>query len=130
MLKQLVNMRHRLVSLQEQETIARELESQRNPLAILGIVSKTASVTKGRLRVTQFELSDFQKQNSDTEKNVSAAASSSLSLTGVSLDNPAVAELLDGLQDSGLFGRVELQMMKEREGGSGTQRDYQVKCEL
>jgi Tfp pilus assembly protein PilN len=130
MLKQLMNMRHRLVSLQEQETIARELESQRNPLAILGIVSKTASVTKGRLRVTQFELSDFQNMNSDTEKNVSAAASSSLSLTGVSLDNPAVAELLDGLQDSGLFGRVELQMMKEREGGSGTQRDYQVKCEL
>ena len=36
MLKQLVKMRQRLGNLQEQETIARELESQRNPLAIWG----------------------------------------------------------------------------------------------
>ena len=28
-----------------------------------------------------------------------------------------MAELLDGLQDSGLFGRVELLKMKEREDG-------------
>ena len=37
-------------------------------------------------------------------------------LAGVSLDNPAVAELLDGLQDSGIFSRVELLTLKEREG--------------
>lgn len=130
MLKQLMKMRHRLVTLQEQESIARELESQRNALVILGVVSKTAGVTKGRLRITQLELTDFQNMHLEAEKNAAAAATSSLSLTGVSLDNPAVAELLDGLQDSGLFGRVELQMMKEREDGNGSLRDYQVKCEL
>jgi Tfp pilus assembly protein PilN len=130
MLKQLVKMRHRLGTLQEQEAIARELESQRSALAILGVVSKTAGVTKGRLRVTELALTDFQSTNQGAGTGSPAAGTSSLALTGVALDNPAVAELLDGLQDSGLFGRVELQLMKEREDGNGALRDYQVKCEF
>ena len=130
MLKQLMKMRHRLVSLQEQEAIARELETQRNPLTILGVVSKNASVTKGRLRVTQLELNEFQSMAIGGEGSPSNAPTSSLALTGVALDNPAVAELLDRLQDSGLFGRVELLTMKQREDGSGKLRDYEVKCEF
>jgi len=130
MLKQLVKMRQRLNSLQQQEMIARELECQRNPLVLLGVISKTAHRTKGRLRVTKLDLLDFQKTSQGTAAGTADAASSSLVLTGVSLDNPAVAELLDGLQDSGLFGRVELLTMKEREDGSGGLRDYEVKCEF
>jgi Tfp pilus assembly protein PilN len=130
MLKQLMKMRHRLVALQEQETIARELENQRSPLTILGVVSQTAGATKGRLRVTQLELSNFQVPGAAPGAVLPGAHVSNLSLTGVALDNPAVAELLDGLQDSGLFGRVELKSMKEREGGGGTLRDYQVQCEF
>jgi len=38
--------------------------------------------------------------------------------------------LLDGLQDAGLFGRVELLTMKQREDGSGKLRDYEVTCEF
>jgi Tfp pilus assembly protein PilN len=131
MLKQLVEMRERLCNLEQQEAIARELESQRNPLAILGVVSKTASVIKGRLRVTELQLSDFQQSAGQAAGSGSSAGSaSSLALSGEALDNPAVAELLDGLQDSGLFGRVELLKMKERENGSDEMRDYQVKCEF
>jgi Tfp pilus assembly protein PilN len=130
MLKQLMKMRHRLVSLQEQEAIASELETQRNPLTILGAVSKYASVTRGRLRVTQLDLNEFQDTSIGLETNATNAPKSSLALVGVALDNPAVAELLDGLQDSGLFGRVELLTMKEREDGSGKLRDYEVKCEF
>jgi Tfp pilus assembly protein PilN len=129
MLKQLMKMRHRLVSLQEQEAIARELEAQRNPLVILGVLSANVGGTKGRLRVTQLDLTNFQAMNLGDAATTSVPQSS-LALTGVALDNPAVAELLDGLQDSGLFGRVELLTMKQREDGSGKLRDYQVKCEF
>jgi Tfp pilus assembly protein PilN len=130
MLKQLMKMRHRLVSLQEQESIARELEAGRNPLTILGTVSKNARATKGRLRVTQLDLKEFQTSTFGGGANPSHAAKSSLALSGVALDNPAVAELLDGLQDAGLFGRVELLTMKQREDGSGKLRDYEVTCEF
>ena len=51
-------------------------------------------------------------------------------LAGVSLDNPAVAELLDGLQDSGIFSRVELLTLKEREDSDVSLRDYEVRCEF
>jgi hypothetical protein len=53
-----------------------------------------------------------------------------LLLTGVSLDNPAVAELLDGLQHSGIFSHVELLKLKEREGNDNSMRDYEVRCEF
>ena len=49
-------------------------------------------------------------------------------LSGVSLDNQPVADLLDGLQHSGIFSRVELLKLKEREGMS--LRDYEVRCEF
>lgn len=130
MLKNLIKMRQRLGTLQEQEAIARELENQRSALAILAVVSKTTGATQERLRVMELELTNFQKASQDAGAGQPAVGESSLALTGVALDNPAVAELLDGLQDSGLFGRVELQMMKEREDENGRLRDYEVKCEF
>ena len=129
MFKQLVDMRHQLKELQQQESVAKELETQRNALTLLGVISNTAQKTKGRLRVTKFELTNFQNAG----KTDAAAAGNSpppggLVLSGVSLDNPAVAELLDGLQHSGIFSHVELLKLKERDGL--TLRDYEVRCEF
>ena len=53
-----------------------------------------------------------------------------LTVNGVSLDNPAVAELLDGLQKSGVFRRVELVTLKEREDKEAALRDYEMRCEF
>lgn len=129
MLKQLVDMRHQLKELQQQESVAKELETQRNALTLLGVISDTAQKTKGKLRVTKFELTNFQNAG---KGDASAAGNSpppgGLVLSGVSLDNPAVAELLDGLQHSGIFSRVELLKLKERDGLS--LRDYEVRCEF
>lgn len=129
MLKQLVDMRHQLKELEQQESVAKELETQRNALTLLGVISDTAQKTNGRLRVTKFELTNFQ----NAAKADAAAAGTSpppggLVLSGVSLDNPAVAELLDGLQHSGIFSHVELLKLKERDGLS--LRDYEVRCEF
>ena len=62
MLKQVVDMRKQLKELHEQESVAKELETQRNALTLLGVISNTAQKTKGRLRVTKFELNEFSKR--------------------------------------------------------------------
>lgn len=130
MLKQLVDMRKQLKELEQQESVAKELETQRNALTLLSVVSDTAQKTKGRLRVTKLELNNFQNAGAPAGTNAPAPPPGGLLLTGVSLDNPAVAELLDGLQHSGIFSHVELLKLKEREGGDKTMRDYEVRCEF
>jgi Tfp pilus assembly protein PilN len=130
MLKQLVDMRQQLDELQQQETVAKELEHQRSTLALLGAISKTAEKTKGRLRVAKLELTDFQQLRSAGASAPAGATPTGLLLTGVSLDNKAVSELLDGLQDSGMFSRVALLKCMERENNADSLRDYEVRCEF
>jgi Tfp pilus assembly protein PilN len=127
MLKQLVQMRKQLKELQQQETVAKELDCQRNALKLLGVISESAHKTKGRLRVTKFEINNFQTAQTAAD---GAAKAAGLTVKGVSLDNPAVAELLDGLQKAGVFRRVELSMLKEREDKDAALRDYEVRCEF
>lgn len=127
MLKQLVEMRQQLKELEQQETVAKELDCQRNALTLLGVLSDSAQKTKGRLRVTKFEINNFQASQSAAD---AAAKPAGLTVGGVSLDNPAVAELLDGLQKSGVFRKVELLTLKEREDKDAALRDYEVRCEF
>jgi hypothetical protein len=129
MLKQLVDMRQKLVDLEQQERIARELENQRNALTLLGAISGAAQSTNGRLRVTNLELTNFQ-DHSGTEIAASPLAQTSgLRLEGLALDNPAVAELIEGLQESGIFSRVEF-TLQEREDIDSSLRHYEVRCEF
>jgi hypothetical protein len=130
MLSQLVEMRKKLVNLEELERIARELERQRNPLTLLGLVSQTAQKTNGRLRVTNFELTNFQSPPRADPDGLPAEGASGLKLEGVSLDNPAVAELVVGLEQSGVFRRVELNTLNEREDSDTSLRHYEIKCEF
>ncbi len=127
MLKQVVEMRKQLEELDQQEKVAAELEQQRNALKLIGVVSQSAEMTKGRLRVTKLELTDFQRIGATGGQG---GVASGLLLSGVSLDNPSVAELLTGLKKSGLFSRVELSTIKERENTTTALRDYEVRCEF
>jgi len=129
MLKQLVDMRHQLKELEQQETVAKELETQRNALTLLGVVSDTAQRTNGRLRITKFELTNFQNSGpTDASPASSSLTPAALLLTGVALDNQPVADLHDGLQHAGIFSKVELLKLKERDGLA--LRDYEIRCEF
>lgn len=128
MLKQLVDMRKQLTQLEEQESVAKVLDCQRNALTVLGLVSDSAQKSKGRLRVTKFDINDFQDTQPRLENSTVKAPG--LTLGGVSLDNPAVAELFDRLQDSGIFKRVELLTLKQREDKDSALRDYEIRCEF
>ena len=129
MLKQVVDMRQQLKELQQQEIVAKELETQRNALTLLGVISETAQRTQGRLRVTKLELTNFQTMGKK-EGTGPGVAPAGLLLAGVSMDNPAVAELLDGLQDAGIFSHVELLKLQERDGKKSALKDYEVRCEF
>jgi Tfp pilus assembly protein PilN len=130
MLKQLVEMREKLNDLQQQEKVAKELEFRRNVLALLGVISETAQSTNGRVRVTELQLSGFQDLRDMTSPSAGDEGPRGLTVRGVSLDNPSVGEMLDGLQDSGMFRRVELLVLKERPEGDISLRDYEVRCEF
>ena len=128
MLNELVAMRETLAELKRQEVIATELEQQRHILTLLGVVSRSAEQSDGKLRVTSLRLTDFQGPAAGGRAGTTD--SSALILAGQSLDNPSVAELLDRLQESELFTNVELISLKERRTGGIAYQDYEVRCEL
>lgn len=128
MLQQVVDMRRQLKELDQHEVVAKELESQRNALTLLGVISDTAQKAGGRLRITKLELSNFQQVSQGNAAAANGQVTSGLVLVGVSLDNPSVAELMDGLKHSGLFSKVDLKTLKERQGAG--LRDYEVRCEF
>jgi Tfp pilus assembly protein PilN len=130
MMRQLVEMREKLDELQQQEAVAMELEYHRNALTLLGVISSTAKATNGRVRVTHLTLTGFQNVRQPQAGETPQQTSEGLLVKGISLDNAAVVEMLDGLQNSGVFSRVELLVSKERSDGAGALRDYEVRCEF
>jgi Tfp pilus assembly protein PilN len=127
MLKELVAMRNTLAGLHRLETVAAELDAQRHVLTLLGLVSRSAQQTGGNLRVTSLKLMGFQGSGMASP---AGAEPGSLILSGQSLDNPSVAELMDRLQESGLFTNVKLVSLKERQLSGVPFQDYEVRCEL
>lgn len=131
MLKQVVDMRQQLKELQEHETIAKVLETQRNALTLLGVISETAQKSNGQLRVTKLELTNFQSAAvATTVKSPGQnTAGPGLLLEGDCLDNLPVAGFVEGLQRSGIFSRVEFKTKKRDEKNSAV-LDYEVRCEF
>jgi hypothetical protein len=135
MLKQLVNMRKKLGKLQHQEAVARELEYHRNVLTLLGVISESAQATKGRIRVTKVQLTGFQKMRVSRPDDAPQGTQigevlDGLVVGGVSLDDRAWAEMLDGLRESGMFSLVEPLLLKEREESDISLRDYELRCDF
>jgi len=130
MVKEISQMRHQLEDLDQQEKVAKELDHQRQVLALLGAVSQIAGQSKGKLRVTNFQLVDLQASSSGGRQRAAGPRGGNFTLLGESLDSPTVAELLDKLQSSGLFSTVELVSLKERQEGQVSLQDFQVVCNL
>lgn len=128
MLQAVVDMRKKLKELQEQETVAKELETQRNALKLLGVISTTAQKTHGHLRLTKFELTNFQSAGTGEKPANNAPPTGGLLLAGVSIDTESVTELMAGLKSAGIFSAVELLKLKQRDGLS--LRDYEVRCQF
>jgi hypothetical protein len=127
MLQQLVDMRRELDEMQQQENVAAELEYHRPALALLAILSDIGERTEGKLRITKLELTGLQTPPAGSQDGQGAP---NVLLTGHSLDNQSIAQLVSGLNDSGFFSMVELVNSTEMEMEGGLLREYQVRCEL
>lgn len=132
MLKQLVDMRREMDELQQLEHIAQELEYQRPALSLLGILSDIGESTSGKLRVTKLELAGLQQPGAGGKADQPAAAGAGIgvTLTGMSLDNPSVAKLVTGLDESGFFARTYLVKSKELGEENSALREYEVRGEF
>jgi glycine/D-amino acid oxidase-like deaminating enzyme len=130
MLREIAGMRNQIDQLQKHQTIAQELEQQRQVLALLGAVSKAARETGGRLRLTDCRVVDLQATAATEMGSDDATHAGTVTLVGVALDSPAVAEFHDGLLRSGLFADVKLIKSNEQNEVGTALYEYEVRCEL
>jgi Tfp pilus assembly protein PilN len=130
MLHEITDMRAQIQQLQRHQTIAHELEQQRQVLALLGAVSGAARQTNGRLRVVDCRVVDLQATGVVPPSGGEASQAGTVTLVGVALDSPTVAEFHDGLLQSGLFTDVKLIKSNERDEVGTALYDYEVRCEL
>lgn len=130
MLRDITRMRAQIERLQHHQTIAQELEHQRQVLAMLAAVSGAAKRTDGRLRVVDCQVVDLQATEVAENRSEGALHPGTVTLVGVALDSPTVAEFHDGLLRSGLFADVKLIKSNERNQVGTTLYDYEVRCEL
>ena len=130
MLQEIVAMRGQIDKLQMHRNIAGQLEQQRQLLALLGAVSKAAQQTGGKLRLTDCRVVDLQATADAEAGSDDANHAGTVTLIGVALDAPAVAEFHDGLTQSGLFADVKLIKSNERSDVGAALYEYEVRCEL
>lgn len=130
MLGEIAIMRKQIDRLQQHQSIAQELEQQRQVLALLGAISEAARATEGRLRVVDCRVVDLQATEVAENQAADALHAGTVTLSGVALDSPTVAEFNDGLMRSGLFADVKLIKSNERAELGPEMFDYEVRCEL
>jgi Tfp pilus assembly protein PilN len=129
-LQEITVMRQQLRQLQQHEDVAKELQQQRHVLAVLGVISQAAQQSGGRLRVTDFKVVDFQAPRVESQPGKESTHGGTVTLVGVSLDSPTVAEFHDTLERSGLFAEVKLIKSNARKENNASLFDYEVSCEL
>ena len=115
MLREIDPMRKQIEKLQQHQSIAQELEQQRQVLALLGVVSQAARQTAGspaRRRLSRRRLAGHRSRRESGRRH--ACIAGTVTLVGVALDSPTVAEFHDGLMRSGLFADVKLIKSNER----------------
>jgi Tfp pilus assembly protein PilN len=123
-------MRQELGQLQKHEDVAQELQQQRQVLVVLGLVSQAAQQSEGRLRVTEFKVSDLQAAHAESQPGKEPVHGGTVTVIGVSLDSPTVAEFHDLLERSRLFADVKLIKSNARKENNVSLYDYEVCCEL
>lgn len=120
----------RLETLSNRESMLHALEKAGRPLKLLGIVSQSAAVNTGKMRITDLEMESTQERLTGAPLGQSAAASSrrfvDLRLEGVSSDNLSVARFVDVMRSFGVFDSVNLQSTDDH--AEQQSHDFQLSC--
>ena len=131
MLKQLVDMRQQLEELQQQETVAKELECQRNALTLLGVISDTAQKDEGPIARDEVGAQQFPRRRSvasgDDRQRGRRAVGARRACRSTTRPWPSCST---ACRQSGSFqprGAADAQGTRRK---ATSLRDYEVRCEF
>ncbi len=134
---QIQSCRKSLEAWNRREAAAAQLEDSRPALTLVGMVSRSARVCQGRLRIDLLTVRPrdeasraAEKKPAEKQKTPTPAGSPSATVTikGAALDNLAVSRFVAALRETKAFDRVELKSSAEQPIGDVRTCSYQVEC--
>ncbi|MFG0335106.1 MAG: PilN domain-containing protein [Maioricimonas sp. JB049] len=117
------------------QSLLGDLDSAERPLTLVGIVSHSAASTQSRLQVQRFAM--HRQEITPTETKAAPAEASekpetivqtTLELSGVALDDLAVARFISALRETGIFVQVELKSSLSTQVADNPAKEYLVRC--
>jgi Tfp pilus assembly protein PilN len=122
--------RSQIEQLQQREGLTLKLADEQPVLAVLGVVSRAASSCNGDVCVQRLSLTRVVPAQQATGNADASAAPShrALTLTGIGVDNLAVARFAASLGDAEVFETVNLKSAWQQTRGDAMARSYLVEC--
>ena len=106
-------------ALQRRESLALSLADERSMLGLVGLLSQARDACEGRISIGQLDL----RRNEDGQ-----AATSVLTLSGVAMDDIAVARFTSALREANAFVGVDLKSTGSSNIGELETRTYTMEC--
>jgi len=123
--------RNRLAELKARQKLLLDAERTRQPLQLVGLISRSARKTGGRLKVENFTLVPIPKAvgtGTEAKSDKPSTESYRLTLKGTALDFLAVTHFVVALRDTDVFRQVKLKSSTDTHNSRGSAREYRVEC--
>jgi hypothetical protein len=130
----------RVQELTNRQSLLSEIESTQKTLSLIGIVSRSARRGGSRVQVRQFSVQRIRSVSNNPpaasikedvkSENDAQHPQMKLTLSGVAMDDLAVAKFVVALREDGVFNVVELKSSLEGGAGDHMFRQYQIECTL
>jgi hypothetical protein len=123
-------------SISRRAAVVEDVHGIAQPLALLGVVSRSAKAADRQLQVQKMQVSHIEEKIVDPKARPGAAVAKDapvrrrleVSLSGVALDDVSVAKFVTSLRESGMFDTVELKSSLGVPLPHGEARKYAVLC--
>ncbi len=118
-------------TMHQRQAIALTLYEEKPLLALLGVVSRAARDNQGQVFIKQFHYGNHLQASQENEPaDASNQVVSRLDLSGVGVDNVAVAQFAAAIRDMHLFKKVELKSSGTTQLGTMAAKSFKLECEL
>ena len=124
--------------LEQRESVFNELQTLRPPLALIGLVSRSAKLCDGRIRVQSLVMRVEEQALEQTPADKPALdmqppaaitrPTASVTLKGIGYDDLAIARFVMALEETQAFDRVELKSSVHIAPGDNRACSYIVEC--
>jgi Tfp pilus assembly protein PilN len=131
-------MSRRIAELHGRQTLLAQLKRGRDPLQLVGLVSRSAMFVEGELKVAALSYQISRPSAVEQPNRAGDAATVTppppetirLTLDGIAMNDMAVSKFIVALRDSGCFTSVELRSSIRATLATGNARKFLVECRL